>query len=250
MSGTDQYADAGVARYEWIFGQDLLSSGALEIARRAADYFALEPGARVLDIGCGLGGVSFYFARGFGAEVLGVDVLEKMVRESARRAREHGLDRCAFRCVNIVEQPLNEGVFDCAYSKDAFLHVEDKPALFRAIRGALVRRGRLYFADYMRGENVRCEEFETYARESQYSLETPRSYQAVVRDAGFDGVEFIDLTERLRAILEDDLDRIAHAQASELSADDKTYLEARWRLKLRCIAAGAMKWGALSARAA
>ena len=52
---------------------------------------ALEPGSRVLDIGCGWGAFAIHAARQHGAEVLGVTISERQAELGARRVREAGL---------------------------------------------------------------------------------------------------------------------------------------------------------------
>jgi cyclopropane-fatty-acyl-phospholipid synthase len=80
----------------------------------------LQPGERVLDIGCGWGGLAEHAAREYGAAVTGVTVS----REQAALARE----RCAGLPVDIRLQDYREleGRFDKIVSVGMFEHVGDK----------------------------------------------------------------------------------------------------------------------------
>jgi cyclopropane-fatty-acyl-phospholipid synthase len=51
----------------------------------------LQPGMRVLDIGCGWGGLALYLGRHFGCEVLGVSLAPDQVRFAQERAAEAGV---------------------------------------------------------------------------------------------------------------------------------------------------------------
>jgi cyclopropane-fatty-acyl-phospholipid synthase len=51
----------------------------------------LEPGMRVLDIGCGWGGLALYLNRHFGCEVLGVSLAPDQVRFAQERAEAAGM---------------------------------------------------------------------------------------------------------------------------------------------------------------
>lgn len=48
----------------------------------------LEPGMRVVDIGCGWGGWAEYAARNYGVEVVGITISEEQVKEARRRTRD------------------------------------------------------------------------------------------------------------------------------------------------------------------
>ncbi|WP_240453825.1 SAM-dependent methyltransferase [Chachezhania antarctica] len=58
----------------------------------------IEPGMRVLDIGCGWGGLSMTLARDFGAQVTGVTLSENQFATAQQRVKEAGLtDRIELR---------------------------------------------------------------------------------------------------------------------------------------------------------
>ncbi len=82
-----------------------------------ADKLRLEPGMRVLDIGCGWGGAAHFFAERFGCELVGVTVS----KEQASLAKE----RCAHLPVDIRLQDYREldEPFDRVYSIGMFEHV-------------------------------------------------------------------------------------------------------------------------------
>jgi 23S rRNA (uracil1939-C5)-methyltransferase len=64
------------------------------LVRRALSLLEVEPGHRVADLFCGLGNFSLAAARR-GAEVVGIEGSEPLVRRAADNARRNGLDRCA-----------------------------------------------------------------------------------------------------------------------------------------------------------
>ncbi|MBA2579684.1 MAG: class I SAM-dependent methyltransferase [Thermoleophilaceae bacterium] len=56
------------------------------------EKLCLEPGARVLDIGCGWGAFAIHAARRHGARVLGVTISERQAELGRKRVREEGLE--------------------------------------------------------------------------------------------------------------------------------------------------------------
>jgi cyclopropane-fatty-acyl-phospholipid synthase len=81
----------------------------------------IEPGMRVLDIGCGWGGMALTLAEETGAEVVGVTLSREQHKVACRRAQERGLDaRVDFRLQDY--RTLTEN-FDRIVSVGMFEHV-------------------------------------------------------------------------------------------------------------------------------
>ncbi len=81
----------------------------------------LEPGQRILDIGCGWGGLGLHLARDHGASVTGVTLSQEQHRIAEERARTGGLaERVEFRLQDYREV---DGTFDRIVSVGMFEHV-------------------------------------------------------------------------------------------------------------------------------
>ncbi len=87
----------------------------------AAKLLLDRPGLKVLDIGCGWGGMALYLAQETGAEVTGVTLSVEQHRHAEARAAAAGLsDRVRFRLQDYREV---EGPFDRIVSVGMFEHV-------------------------------------------------------------------------------------------------------------------------------
>jgi cyclopropane-fatty-acyl-phospholipid synthase len=101
-------------------GQDLDSAQAAKMAQVAAKL-CLEPGQRVLDIGCGWGGLALHLARTADVEVLGITLSEAQLSHARARAAAEGLDgQVRFELLDWREV---EGPFDRIVSVGMFEHV-------------------------------------------------------------------------------------------------------------------------------
>ena len=83
-----------------------------QIAKKAhiANKLQIEPGMRVLDIGCGWGGMALTLARDFGAKVTGVTLSENQLARAKMRAEEQGLsDLIDFRLQDyrLLDEPFD-----------------------------------------------------------------------------------------------------------------------------------------------
>jgi cyclopropane-fatty-acyl-phospholipid synthase len=88
----------------------------------------LKPGQRVLDIGCGWGGMALYLHRVADVDVLGITLSEEQLRTARARAEEAGVaDRVKFE---LIDYRNVEGVFDRIVSVGMFEHVG--PPRYRA----------------------------------------------------------------------------------------------------------------------
>jgi ubiquinone/menaquinone biosynthesis C-methylase UbiE len=131
-------------------GMRILTLGRLERARR--DVVALiEPGQRLLDIGCGTGTLAVLMAQR-GAQVVGVDIAPPMLAIAARRVREAGLEkRVELRELGAVEldTAFPDGSFDCIASNLVFseLSPDEMDYTLRQCHRLLVPGGQLVITD-------------------------------------------------------------------------------------------------------
>jgi cyclopropane-fatty-acyl-phospholipid synthase len=81
----------------------------------------LKPGQRVLDIGCGWGGMALYLNRVADVDVLGVTLSEEQLKIAKKRAADAGVaDRVKFQLIDYREL---DGRFDRIVSVGMFEHV-------------------------------------------------------------------------------------------------------------------------------
>jgi len=137
--------DAAAARYHYDVGNDFYSlwldrrmvyscayfaSGAesLDAAQEAKlDYICrklrLQPGERLLDIGCGWGGLIMYAAENYGVDSVGVTLSEPQAELARKRIAEAGLqDRCWVEVLDYRQLPHGK-IYDKIVSVGMFEHV-------------------------------------------------------------------------------------------------------------------------------
>ncbi|MBC8029283.1 MAG: methyltransferase domain-containing protein [Pyrinomonadaceae bacterium] len=110
---------------------------------------ALPAGARILDVGCGSGWLSEYFAR-LGYEMTGIDISDDLIQMARERVERipYNVDhetplKCRFVTHDVEIAPLAEK-FDAVICYDSLHHFVDEHAVMRHL-SAMVARGGLLF---------------------------------------------------------------------------------------------------------
>jgi SAM-dependent methyltransferase len=93
------------------------------------------PPARLLDVGCGAGWTSLFFARR-GYEVIGVDIAPDFIAQAERLRDKDQLDNLRFIVSDYETMDFAEA-FDCAVFYDALHHAVDEGAAVRKVYEAL-----------------------------------------------------------------------------------------------------------------
>lgn len=87
----------------------------------------IEPGKRVLEIGCGAGMTSWRLAKEYGCFVVGVDLSEEMIAWSKKRAEREGVtEQTEFRVANAEKLPFEDYEFDLVFCESVTAFPEDK----------------------------------------------------------------------------------------------------------------------------
>ena len=102
-------------------------------------------GKTVVDIGCGAGGKTLFYAKQGAKKIYGVEVLEKYRNEADALAEKLGLsDVFEFVAADAAKLPFDDNVIDTIIMNDAFEHVDEPEKVLAECFRVLKPLGRIY----------------------------------------------------------------------------------------------------------
>jgi len=175
-------------------------------------------GGRILDAGCGGGGMPLSLAA-HAACVVGIDPIDRFGKAGVALGRERGLTNLLFARADGMALPFAAGSFDLVLSHAVIEHVADAPLYLRECRRVMARDGRMYLstAPYLSfagahlprlkvpvplhliaGRKVAFRAFQVLARHAPWTLREPAHENSFIRDARLGIDKFDDLLEKVR----------------------------------------------------
>lgn len=125
--------------------------GGRPATRRLLDQLEVDPGAHVLDLGCGIGGTARLLASGPAGRVTGIDLTPSYVATGQALNRELGLaDRIDLHVGSAVDLPFDNGSFDAAVMLHVGMNIENKERLMAEVARVLRPGRRFGLYDLMR----------------------------------------------------------------------------------------------------
>jgi len=244
--GATRYSRRNILRSEAMYGHGCQSPGGVRAVERFCKKLRMRQGMNILDIGSGLGGASFHFARQYGATVVGLDTAKAMIELSAERAKEAGLSTVSFLEGDIRRAALEKGSFDLVWSRDCILYIQEKNVFWEDVRSALKQGGQLFVTDFGRGKGRGSDAFHEYADRCAFHLVDLDEYERSVKAAGFKQVRVEDITDQFVESLSEERTRMKEGQKTflrEFTREDYDYLTSRWEMKMQFCCEGELRWG-------
>ena len=106
-----------------------------------AQLMDLQPGQRVLDVGCGWGGPLVYLAKRYGIRGVGLTLSSTQKQYADRRIHEHDVDVEVYECH--WRDFLDTEPFDAVFTDEVIVHFNDLLGYFEKVKALLKPGGRM-----------------------------------------------------------------------------------------------------------
>ncbi|MGI9005755.1 MAG: class I SAM-dependent methyltransferase [Streptosporangiaceae bacterium] len=203
-SAISHHYDVSNTFYEWVLGPSMAYTcacypGEMASLEQAQAYkfdlvarkIGLRPGMRLLDVGCGWGGMVMHAAKNFGVRALGVTLSEQQAAWAQRAIKEAGLEDLA-EVRHLDYREVRETDFDAVSSIGLTEHIgkAQLPGYFAFLYGKLRPGGRLLNHCITRPDNLgRARVTEGFIYRYVFpdgELEGPGYLMSRMHDAGFE----------------------------------------------------------------
>ena len=167
----------------WLFDTFVFRRRLRELRRRTADLAHIQPGEKVLDVGCGTGTLAIEVQKRVGAtgRVFGIDPGVQQIARARFKAARRKLP-IDFQVGVIERLPFGNETFDVVLSTIMMHHLGDglkRQGLAEIVR-VLKPGGRLIIADFNRSQERQVQ---------PVRFGSVRDLPALVKDAGFSQIE-------------------------------------------------------------
>jgi SAM-dependent methyltransferase len=195
-----------IGQFSWVTKKDLECDVA---------SLRLTNASRLLDLGCGPGGVLTSAVELTRCHASGIDLSAPAIAAARRRAASLGLkDLVSFQQADLNQPlPFPNASFEAAISFDVILHLRDRSTVFREIKRVLVPGGRFFFTDagVVTGA-VSVDELQLRAAHGYTQFVPPEFNESALKETGFEVLEVVD---RAKSILDTASGRLNARQAHE-----------------------------------
>ena len=183
------YDSTHISFLEKLWGDGYMSPGGKKEINRILKGLNLAK-QKILDIGCGAGGITVSLVKDYGAEhVVGVDVEEDVVNVAIDRVVKNELkNNIEILLIDKSILPFEANYFDIVFSKDSFVHIPDKEKIFTQVFKVLKPGGFFAFSDWLISHDQKpSKEMEHYLKleDLGFGMGSPLLYLNALKKSGF-----------------------------------------------------------------
>jgi tocopherol O-methyltransferase len=229
----------------------------VRLIERLVSFARIPRGARVLDVGCGIGGSSVWLAKELGCTVTGLTISPAQMKLARDLARREGVEHAVSFEVRDANDLSLEERFDVVWVIECTEHLRDKAAFVHSAKRLLHPSGTLAFCAWLVAADLtpQLRQLAMQVCDGMLcpSLASTLEYQSWLSAAGFQDIRAEQITSRVQQTW----DRCSQiAQRPEIqrllrATDEKTRkFVAAFDAIRRAYVEGAMEYGMFAATSA
>ena len=189
--------DLDALTHEDLAPADEFHSQGRTATKALAELVQVPQGARVLDLGSGLGGPARYLAADFACNVDGIDLTPEFCDVANALSERVGLSQhTRFRVGDATKLPFDGAEFDLVWTIQMQMNVEDKAQLYAEVARMLRPGGRFVCQEVCLGNGEPLAYLVPWATTPDQSfLLAPDAMRAMIQAAGLQELVWRDITD-------------------------------------------------------
>lgn len=188
----------------WDAGVRTFPESLIQSNKRLVQGLTLTPKTRILDMGCGMGGLAVWLAKNFGCHVTGITVCESHIAVAETLAALHQvLPLCRFLIMDMSAPAFPDERFDLVINQETFCYAADKRKFFKEVKRILKPGGIWRGAEFSLQEKPLSEK-ETCAYKTVLegfhipSFLPGKKVESLLKKSGFEQIQSEDLTRQVQ----------------------------------------------------
>lgn len=181
----------------WITGKETKEKAQLALTEHLAQVANIEPGSKILDVGCGFGASSIYLAQKYNAETTGITISSvqvKMAQEAATKTNTNS----RFVIMD-AEAMMFDRPFNVIWSIESISHYKDIEKFFNKACQLLLPNGTVAVIDWFKKEHLSADKYKKYIlpieKGMMVELHTMGDYISIVRSKGLEIIRSEDISK-------------------------------------------------------
>jgi len=170
----------------------------LEVSRELATAAGVQPGMRILDAGCGLGGTCRLLADEYGCAVTGIDITADYIRTAEQLSVLTGLQHATrFVTGSVLALPFENNSFDAVFTQHVQMNIADKKTFYNEVHRVLLTGARFVYYDILSCDQLPIQFPVPWAPDASVNfLVTSQQLHELLAATGFQRIQVKDETAR------------------------------------------------------
>jgi tocopherol O-methyltransferase len=225
----------------------------IKMNRFIADLAQIKESNLILDAGCSVGGSSIWFAKNYGARIVGISLSEKEVSLAKQFAKEKFVKDVDFKVMDYHNTNFPSDTFDTILAIESVCYSLEKSKFLNECFRLLKTYGKIVVTDYFKTDtSITNQQHKAIERiNADYSVElcSMKQFKELLKD--FEYVKILDVTSNVRKSYIEGLKKIEKTYLNTRSQESKKYIKkeySRVSHEFDCLQQGLLKYGVIVAQ--
>jgi tocopherol O-methyltransferase len=119
-----------------------------------ADKAKIKKSDLILDAGCSVGGSSLWFAKNYGARIIGISLSKKEISLAKKFAKQKSIQNVEFKVMDYHNTEFSSETFDTVLAIESVCYSYDKEKFLDECYRLLKKNGKIIITDYFKADDL------------------------------------------------------------------------------------------------